>query len=90
MFDFGFLLTRISDWFSDNEFIGPVQSTEPQIIESFDVGFLDIAKVLLVGYFALAVYSEVKSPTRKSYSTNRKYTNRKFGVKYKGGGVNYG
>ena len=86
------VMFRIGLWFQDIEYPegATTQLTEPKILDDFNIGFLDIAKGLLVGYFALAVYSEVKSPTKKSYNTNRKYTNRKFGVRYKGGGVNYG
>ena len=92
MFDFNFMLSRISDWWNDSETFGPQLPTEPKIWgneEGLDIGIIDTFKIVVLGYLALAVYSEFKSPTKKSYSTKRT-TNRRFGVKYKGGGVNYG
>jgi hypothetical protein len=85
------MLSRISDWWNDSETFGPQLPTEPKIWGNepgLDIGIIDTAKIVVFGYLALAVYSEFKSPTKKSYS--RKQTNRKFGVKYKDGGVNYG
>jgi len=67
-----------------------LKANDANVLNSVDIGFFDVAKFLLVGYFALAVYSEVKSPTKKSNTTNRKYSNKKFGVRYKGTGLNYG
>lgn len=93
MFDFNFMLSRISDWWKDSETFGPQLPTEPKIWGNeagIDIGIIDTAKIVVLGYLALAVYSEFKSPTKKSYNTNRKYTNRKFGAKWKDGGVNYG
>jgi len=93
MFDIGFYMQAVSNWFNESEFMGPentLDTVDANVLDSVDIGFFDVAKFLLVGYFALAVYSEVKSPTKKSYNTNRKYSNKKFGVRYKGGGVNYG
>jgi len=87
---FDYLAFTLKKWWDDSEFIGP-PNVEPNIWgneEGLDIGIIDTFKIVVLGYLALAVYSEFKSPTRKS--TNRKYTNRKFGVKYKGGGVNYG
>lgn len=88
---FDYLAFTLNKWWEDTDFIGPPKN-EPKIwgnSEGLDIGIIDTFKIVVLGYLALAVYSEFKSPTKKSYSTKRT-TNRKFGVKYKDGGVNYG
>jgi hypothetical protein len=93
MFDFNFMLSRISDWFSDSETFGPQLPTEPKIWGNepgLDIGIIDTAKIVVFGYLALAVYSEFKSPTRKSYSKSVYDSGSSFGGSYGNTSLYYG
>ena len=72
-------------WRYDPQVDGSVQ--ELDILPNFEeFGVIDLLKITVLGYLGLAIYSEVKSPTKKSKSMRYKQRGFSYSRDGKGGG----
>lgn len=81
---------RFTFWVKDSFYTWKYDPQAEASIQELDIlpnfeefGIIDVVKISILGYLGLSIYSEVKSPTKKSY------TRKQRGFSYRGRGKGF-